>query len=86
MSLFSPSARRVAFVCGSLFLCTACGDDDPEEEHGAMSPACIDISEACHAADTGSGPAHDCHEIAHDDVEDDCAAALPGCVAACQSD
>jgi hypothetical protein len=37
----------------------------------------------CHEADTGSGPAHDCHEIAHADDEDACAAALVDCMSVC---
>jgi hypothetical protein len=66
---------------------TACGEEDEEEQeeepHEPMSQSCIDLSELCHEADTGSGPAHDCHEIAHADVEADCAAALVDCMTTC---
>ncbi len=67
---------------------TACSDEDEDEQeeehaHEPTQPSCVDLSEVCHEADTGSGPAHDCHEIAHDDVEADCAAALVDCMSVC---
>lgn len=38
-------------------------------------PSCQAIIDACHPADIGEGPAHDCHEVAHDDgAEEKCAA------------
>ena len=67
----------------------ACSDDDDDEHeddaHEPMAPSCVDLSDVCHEADTGSGPAHDCHEIAHSDVEADCAAALADCTTACMT-
>jgi len=69
----------------------ACGDDKEEEEedqghsHEPTSPACVELSEVCHEADTGSGPGHECHEIAHADVEADCAAELASCTATCEA-
>jgi hypothetical protein len=66
---------------------TACSDEDEEEHeedsHEPTSPSCVDLTEMCHEADTGSGPAHDCHEIAHADDEDACAAALVDCMSVC---
>lgn len=63
-----------------------CGDDDDEDDqHGEalVSPSCAEISESCHVADTGSGPAHDCHELAHEDVESDCVLAKEACLVSC---
>ena len=65
----------------------ACSDEDEEEEHaeehGPITASCVELSETCHEADTGSGPEYDCHEIAHEDDEDACAAALPDCMTTC---
>jgi hypothetical protein len=74
-------------VFGSVGL-VGCGDDDEKEpteehEHEPMSASCVEIMDACHGADEGTGPAHDCHEVAHADVEADCAAEKDACLAAC---
>jgi hypothetical protein len=65
----------------------ACGDDKEDEEehegHEPMSPSCVDLSEACREADTGTGRPAECHEIAHADVEADCAAELASCTTDC---
>jgi hypothetical protein len=66
----------------------ACSDDDDEEHdddhsHEPASPSCVDLSDACHEVDTGTGRPAECHEIAHEDVEADCAANLADCTAAC---
>jgi hypothetical protein len=58
----------------------ACGDD--------VEGSCERIAEACHPLDTGSGVAHDCHELAEaeDATDESCAESedecLDGCVAA----
>ena len=75
----------VAF--GSVAL-VGCGDDDGEEEeheeeHDPQSPSCAEIMDVCHAADEGEGPAHDCHDVAHADVEADCEAQKDACLATC---
>jgi hypothetical protein len=66
----------------------ACSDDDEEEEHehghDPESPSCAEIMDVCHAADEGSGPAHDCHNIAHDDVEAACAEQKDSCITTCE--
>ena len=41
--------------------------------------------DVCHAADEGSGPAHDCHDVAHADGEADCAAQKDACIATCNA-
>lgn len=68
----------------------ACGDDEEEEEdddptHEPASPSCVELSEVCHEADTGTGRPAECHEIAHSDVEADCAAELASCTADCEA-
>jgi hypothetical protein len=72
------------FACLALAACNGEEEEEEHEEpHEPTSPACVDLSEVCHEADTGSGPAHDCHETAHADDEAACAAALPDCMTAC---
>jgi len=69
----------------------ACGDDDEEEHdddghvHEPASPSCVELSEVCHEADTGTGRPAECHEIAHSDVEADCVAELAACTADCEA-
>lgn len=63
---------------------SGCGDDEEEDDEGLSSPACKEISEACHAADSGSGEAHACHELAHEDAEAPCALEKDDCVAVCE--
>jgi len=80
----------VAFAAfGSLGL-VACGDDEKEpaeeQEHEPESPSCAEIMDVCHGADEGTGPAHDCHDVAHADVEDDCAAQKDSCIATCNAE
>ena len=74
---------------GSLPL-VACGEEDEDdhvEEHGhdPESPSCAEIMDVCHAADEGSGAAHDCHDVAHADVEADCAPQKDSCIATCNA-
>ena len=86
--------RSLAIGSALAFLtCTAlgaCSDEKKEEEHHEgghtlTSPSCVELSETCHEADTGSGAGHDCHETAHADVEADCAAELASCTATCEA-
>jgi hypothetical protein len=51
--------------------------------HGAGSLECQVLGELCHAADSGSGPAHDCHETGHVGHSDECLAQFDGCVETC---
>ena len=55
-------------------------------EHGEGAVICEVIGELCHAADTGSGPAHDCHEVGHVGNAEGCAEAFDGCIALCTGD
>lgn len=70
----------------------ACSDDDEEDEnaddghsHEPASPFCVELSEVCHEADTGTGRPAECHEIAHSDVDADCEAELASCTADCEA-
>jgi hypothetical protein len=70
----------------------ACSDDHDDESghahqgtHDPTSPSCAAIMDICHAADIEPGPAHDCHEVAHNDVEGDCAAQKTSCIATCEA-
>jgi hypothetical protein len=51
--------------------------------HGEGSLECQVLGELCHAADTGSGPAHDCHEVGHVGNAAACEAEFAGCVGTC---
>lgn len=51
--------------------------------HGEGSLVCQVLGELCHAADTGSGPAHDCHAIGHVGNAAACEAEFAGCVGTC---
>jgi hypothetical protein len=44
---------------------------------------CKVVGELCHEADTGSGDAHDCHELGHVSDGAACAQAFAGCVETC---
>ncbi len=50
-------------------------------------PSCDALFLACHDADTGSGPAHECHELGHDETstEATCAAELTRCTMLCEA-
>jgi hypothetical protein len=78
------SRIAVTFVLVSAALVVfACSDD--EHSHGHTSfPACEEISSACHDLDTGSGFAHDCHELAHGAKDEaTCTAKKAECLAGC---
>ena len=85
--------RAIRIVGSAALLLTSmslasCSDDDkkeeePEHEHEPTQPSCVEILDSCHAADEGTGPAHDCHELAHFDSEADCAAQKDDCIAIC---
>jgi hypothetical protein len=51
--------------------------------HGEGSLVCQVLGELCHAADEGSGPAHDCHEVGHVGNAAACEAEFDGCIGTC---
>lgn len=44
---------------------------------------CRVLGELCHEADTGSGPAHECHELGHVNDAAACVEGFSGCVETC---
>lgn len=44
---------------------------------------CQVLGELCHAADTGSGPISECHELGHVNDADACTAGFADCIEAC---
>ena len=70
---------------------SACSSDSEEPAapkssvHVVNGPSCQEIMDTCHAADIEPGPAHDCHSVAHDDVEAECAAQKTGCLETCRA-
>lgn len=53
----------------------------------SATPSCDEIVEHCHDVDPGTGPIHDCHELAHaaSSTEATCAAALENCHTICEA-
>lgn len=89
-SIWRASVLAVSLAAVASF--TACGDDDDSSQEpaagadGGASETPLDCSvlgELCHEADTGSGLAHDCHELGHDGVIATCAKQFDGCISAC---
>ncbi|MDQ3032437.1 MAG: hypothetical protein M3Y87_08485 [Myxococcota bacterium] len=72
----SCEARRAECVA----ICDAVAED------AGPPDACETISHTCHAFDTGSGPAHECHELGHASDVGACEAALAGCLMTCSGD
>lgn len=65
------------------------GQGGETQAHGGAAAAgleCKVIGELCHAADSGTGTAHECHETGHVGHADACAEAFDGCIAFCTRD
>lgn len=83
---YTSERMKYAFAILVASIALACSDDDDTDDvHTTTSPSCSEISDSCHGADEGSGPAHECHELAHHDVEADCAAEKDACLLVCGS-
>ena len=50
------------------------------------SSECQVVGELCHEADTGVGPAHDCHELGHSGDTAACHESFASCIAVCVED
>lgn len=72
------SALRIACFVALVFAGLGC-DGTPATHH------CQDIINVCHDVDPGTGPAHDCHETAHDGDEAACEPMRDECVSLCES-
>jgi hypothetical protein len=56
------------------------------ESHGAGSAECDAIGHLCHEADTGSGPASECHTTGHVGNPDACEDVFASCIDTCVPD
>jgi hypothetical protein len=88
--------RRLAWTLSSLSVALvlgagACSDDHEHDDHthqgthDPVNPSCAAIMDICHEADIEPGEAHECHEIAHADVEAPCAAEKTRCLSVCEA-
>ena len=76
-------------ISAAILVCApACSDSHSHDvdsgTHTSSFASCQAILDACHEFDTGEGPVHDCHEIAHDATsEETCAPKKTACLATC---
>jgi hypothetical protein len=83
--------RNIAILAATVgvTLTWACSDDHEHKDgpggHTVSAASCQAIIDACHPLDTGGGPIHDCHELAHVDTatEQSCAAKKAECLVTC---
>lgn len=81
-------ARRVECVA----LCTAAASDGGHldaavaESDAAVANICTMLGSLCHHYDTGSGPAHECHEVGHAGDLAACEAMAESCMTICSGD
>lgn len=86
--------RHAALFTSMLFVIIAtalgaCGPGATATDAGGhdagSKPTCTQIFEACHPVDTGSGPAHECHEFAEAEAttEAQCQMRRTECLSAC---
>lgn len=69
-------------------LALACSDDSDDDAGGSGlsgAQACEEIGETCHASDTGSGLAAECHELGHVGDGNVCLARYEECMSFCTS-
>lgn len=86
------SASR-AFGCllwSALLAFPGCSDDDEHEHdgdhHADAALVCQVMGELCHAADSGEGAAHECHETGHVGDGAACEAVFGECMDVCLED
>lgn len=75
-----PAEMCDARVAECVALCDAADVD------GGPPDACDMLGHQCHPFDTGSGPAHDCHELGHAGDLAACEAMLASCLMTCSGD
>jgi hypothetical protein len=87
---YSGKACLGLVVLGSSLLFAACGDDDDAVGPGTGGAGtsegvfeCQVMGELCHEGDTGSGPAHDCHQQAHHGNGAECLGSFASCIGTC---
>jgi hypothetical protein len=78
-----------SLVLVALLAVPGCSDDGHEHDgdnHADAALVCQVMGKLCHAADTGEGPANECHETGHVGDGDACEAAFAGCMDVCIED
>jgi hypothetical protein len=70
----------LAFAAPMATAGAACSSSTPSAD---PTGSCREIARACHPHDTGSGIAHECHELGHDGNDALCAPRRDECLAAC---
>src|SRR5690242_20437363 len=82
-------ASLTVLAFGAALALGACGsdDDEPKTDDHKTPVECDPIIDACHHADQGTdGPAHECHENAHDKwTAAECTAEAANCIALCEA-
>jgi hypothetical protein len=81
-------------LSSTFFMFGGCSDnDDPvvagaggETSEASGAAECEVVGELCHEADTGSGVAHDCHELAHHGQGAACLESFASCIDSCVPD
>src|SRR5690606_26496247 len=58
---------------------SACDDDDET----SADPKCVELAARCHPFDQGAGLGHECHEIGHENLIDQCHAKYDECFTFC---
>jgi uncharacterized repeat protein (TIGR04052 family) len=74
---------RSIFLSSTIALGACSGDHVHTTDAATTDPICNLIASRCHALDTGSGAAHDCHDIAEGNNAAMCAARQTECFMAC---
>lgn len=77
---------RTSFALALALCLSGCPTENTTDTGPVTFPDCEAIVEACHEVDPGSGPAHDCHEAAHDAASNDvCVPLRASCLATCEA-
>jgi hypothetical protein len=73
-------------VAATVLSVWGCSDEHGHDHDEELPAECDAIRTACHRFDQGTGPAHDCHELAHHGNAAHCAEQQESCLEACAAD
>lgn len=62
------------------------GDAQGGDGHGVGPAVCEVLGTLCHAADSGTGPVSECHDVGHEGNEAACEAQFALCITTCAAD